>query len=304
MYKKEFDKLEKLPHSVVFYGNEFYLDLYEKKILNKFENANILKMYFDEYDYEEAKLHLSENSLFGDINVLILKHNKVPQNIDKLAKKAQNSYLFFFYYGNKPPKCINTQVRFFNPEIKDLILFIDEKVKALNVNITKEAKMKLIRSVEPLFIAKELEKLALYTKDITSSDIDELVFDYREDTFEDLIVSILKGEDFENSLKNMLIKTDVRRILSAIIRYIKDLYKYNLYIKKTGLSSLKALLGYQLPFNIEKQRVELAIKLKEKDFYELLKFLLEAELKIRKGNSNQEAVFWEVIAFLKTFNSF
>lgn len=304
MYKKEFDKLKELPHSVVFYGNEFYLDLYEKKILNKFSDANILKMYFDEYDYEEAKLHLSENSLFGDINVLIMKHNKIPQNLDKLIKKTQNSYLFFFYYGNKPPKYIKNQVRFFNPDIKDLILFIDEKVKSLNVTISKEAKMKLIRSVEPLFIEKELEKLSIYTNDISSSDIDELVFEYKEDTFESLIISILKGEDFENSLKNMLIKIDYKRFLTALTKYIKDLYKYNLYIKKTGLSSLKGLLGYQLPFDIEKQRVTLAIKFKEKDFYELLKFLLEAELKMRKGNSNTQAVFWEVIAFLKTFHSF
>ncbi len=304
MYKKEFDKLKELPHSVVFYGNEFYLDLYEKKILNKFSDANILKMYFDEYDYEEAKLHISENSLFGDINVLIMKHNKIPQNLDKLIKKTQNSYLFFFYYGNKPPKYIKNQVRFFNPDIKDLILFIDEKVKSLNVTISKEAKMKLIRSVEPLFIEKELEKLSIYTNDISSSDIDELVFEYKEDTFESLIISILKGEDFENSLKNMLIKIDYKRFLTALTKYIKDLYKYNLYIKKTGLSSLKGLLGYQLPFDIEKQRVTLAIKFKEKDFYELLKFLLEAELKMRKGNSNTQAVFWEVIAFLKTFHSF
>ncbi len=304
MKKQEFDKLEKLPNYIVFYGNEFYLDLYEKRLLKRFENANILKMYFDEYNYDEAKLHLSENSLFGDTNVLILKNNKIPQNFDKLIKYTNNSYLLFFYYGNKLPSYIKNFVRFFEPDLKELIYFIDEKVKELNINITKEAKLKLIQMVEPIFIEKELEKLSNYTHEITSNDIEELVFSYKEDTFENVIVSILKGEDFENSLKNLLIKTDSKRFLSAIIRYIKDLYKYNLYIKKTGLSSLKGLLGYQLPFKIEKQRVELAIKIKEKDFYELLKFLLNAELKIRKGSSNQEAVFWEVITFLKTFNSF
>lgn len=304
MKKQEFDKLKKLPNYIVFYGNEFYLDLYEKKLLKKFENASILRMYFDEYNYEEAKLHLSENSLFGDTNILILKNNKIPQNFDKLIKYINNSYLLFFYYGNKLPNYVKNFVRFFEPDLKELIYFIDEKVKNLNVTITKEAKLKLIQMVEPIFIEKELEKLSNYTSEITSQDIEELVFSYKEDTFESVIVSILKGEDFENSLKNLLIKTDYKRFLSAIIRYIKELYKYNLYIKKTGLSSLKGLLGYQLPFKIEKQRVELAIKIKEKDFYELLKFLLNAELKIRKGSSNSEAVFWEIVTFLKTFNSF
>ena len=304
MKKQEFDKLKKLPNYIVFYGNEFYLDLYEKKLLKRFENASILRMYFDEYNYEEAKLHLSENSLFGDTNILILKNNKIPQNFDKLIKYINNSYLLFFYYGNKLPNYVKNFVRFFEPDLKELIYFIDEKVKNLNVTITKEAKLKLIQMVEPIFIEKELEKLSNYTSEITSQDIEELVFSYKEDTFESVIVSILKGEDFENSLKNLLIKTDYKRFLSAIIRYIKELYKYNLYIKKTGLSSLKGLLGYQLPFKIEKQRVELAIRIKEKDFYELLKFLLNAELKIRKGSSNSEAVFWEIVTFLKTFNSF
>ena len=288
----------------MFYGNEFYLDLYEKKLIKKFSGANIVKMYFDEYDYEEAKIHLSENSLFGDINVLIIKNNKIPQNLDKLIEKTNNSYLFFFYYGNKLPKYVKNFVRFFNPDMKDLILFIDEKAKEFNINISKEAKIRLIQIIEPLFLEKELEKLSLYSKEITTKDIEELVFDYKEDTFEDVIVSILEGREFEEQLKNLLIKTDERRFLSAITRYIKDLYKYNLYIKKTGLSSLKGLLGYQLPFDIEKKRVSLAIKIKEKEFLELLKFLLEAELKIRKGNANTKAVFWEVIVYLKIFNSF
>jgi len=304
MYKKDFDKLTKIPNYVVFYGNEFYLDLYEKKLLSKFNDANILKMYFDEYDYEEAKIHLSENSLFGDTNVLIIKNNKIPQNLDKLIEKANSSYLFFFYYGNKLPKYIKNFVRFFNSDMKDLILFIEKKAKELNINISKEAKIKLTQVIEPVFLEKELEKLSLYSKDITDKDIEELVFDYKEDTFEDIIISILEGKDFEDKLKNLLIKTDERRFLSAITRYVKDLYKYNLYIKKTGLSSLKGLLGYQLPFDIEKKRVSLAIKIKEKEFFELLKFLLKAELRIRKGNANTEAVFWETIVYLKTFNSF
>ena len=304
MYKKDFDKLTQIPNYVVFYGNEFYLDLYEKKLIKKFSGANILKMYFDEYDYEEAKIHLSENSLFGDTNVLIIKNNKIPQNLDKLIEKVNNSYLFFFYYGNKLPKYVKNFVRFFNPDMKDLILFIDEKAKEFNINISKEAKIKLIQVIEPLFLEKELEKLALYSKEITTQDIEELVFDYKEDTFEDVIVSILEGREFEEQLKNLLIKTDEKRFLSAITRYVKNLYKYKLYIKKTGLSSLKGLLGYQLPFDVEKKRISLAIKIKEKEFLELLKFLLEAELKIRKGNANTKAVFWEIIVYLKIFNSF
>ena len=303
MYKKEFDSLKELPKKVLFYGNEFYLQEYEKKLLKKFENENILKISYDEFDYESAKIHISENSLFGGENVLFIRHNKIPPSLDKLFK-LKNGYIFFFYYGNKAPKFAKTFVRFFEPSVRELIAFIDEKSKHSDIILSKEAKMFLIKSIEPVFLEKELEKLSLYKKDINLSDVKELVFLYKEDTFEDIIVSVLKNEDFEEKLKNLLIKVDYSRFLSAITRYIKDLYKYHLYIKKTGNSSLKGLLGYQLPFDIEKQRVSLAVKFKEKDYYELLKNMLNFELRMRSGNSIPEAVFWEAVVYLKTFNSF
>jgi len=56
--------------------------------------------------------------------------------------------------------------------------------------------------------------------------------------------------------------------------------------------------------HINKQRVDLAIKFKEKDYYNLLKFLLEKELEIRSTEKNKEAIFWEVMTYLKLFNSF
>ncbi len=303
MYKKDFDKLNESPHSVVFYGNDFYLREYEKKIYERFQGANILKMYYDEYDFDRATLHLKETSLFGGENVLIIKHTKQLQGFEKLIKYAKHSYLFFFYYGQKPPK-VKNYVRFFTPDVKDLIFFIDKKAKELNINITKEAKMYLIKTTQPVFLENELEKLAIYTNNITVNDVKELVFLYKEDTFEDIIVSILKGEEFEERLNCLLQKIEPKRFLSAIIRYVKDLYKYNLFIKKTGSMSLKPLLGYQLPFDIEKQRIALAVKYKEKDFYNLLKNLLFLELKIRKGKGFEESVFFEAVAFLKTFNSF
>jgi len=302
LYKKEFDSLASIPHFVTFWGDKFYLMEYEKKILKKFKNANILKMYYDEFDFEVAKTHLSENSLFGDTNVLIVKNDKIPQNIEKLFKLAKNSYLFFFYYGNKSIKFENN-VRFFHPDTKELIRFIDEKSRELNIELSKDAKLFLIKSVEASFLEKELEKLSNYSDFITLNDVKELVFLYKEDTFEDIIVSILRGEEFEEKLNNLLIKVDYKRFISALIRYIKELYKYNLFIKKTGSPSLKELLGYQLPFDIERQRIELAIKFKEKDYYNLLKFLLEKELQIRKGK-NSEAIFLEVISFLKVYKSF
>lgn len=305
MYKKDFDKLKQIPNTLLLYGNSFYLQEYEKKLLDRFKGSNILKMYYDEFDFERAKIHLSENSLFGDTNVLIIKHNKIPPNLDKLLKYAKNSYLFFFYYGNKKPEIFGKNfVRFFEPNLREKLEFLDELSKEFNLTITKEAKMFLAKSLEPSFFRKEMEKLSLYSDEITLNDVKELVFIYKEESFEELFVSILKGEDFLDKLNSMLEVVDFKRIIPAMIRYIRDLYSYNLYIKQTGLNSLEGFLGYKLPFNIEKQRIELAIKFKEKDYYELLKSLLDFELKMRNSDKNKEALFWEAISFLKLFNSF
>ena len=305
MYRKDFDKLKEIPNKLLFYGDKFYLQEYESKIIDKFKNANLLKMYYDEFDFEKAKIHLSEASLFGDTNVLIIKHDKIPPNIDKLLKYAKNSYLFFFYYGNKKVDAFkNNFVRFFEPNLREKIEYIDNLAKKLNINITKEAKLFLAKSIEPAFLKKELEKLSLYSDNIGINEVKELVFIYKEESFEELFFSILKGEDFFEKLNILLEVVDYKRIIPALIRYVRDLYSYNLYIKQTGLNSLEGFLGYKLPFDIEKQRVELAIKLKEKDYFELLRNLLDFELKMRHSEKNKEAIFWEAMSFLKIFSSF
>jgi len=162
----------------------------------------------------------------------------------------------------------------------------------------------LAKSIEPSFLRKEIEKLSLYSSDIALNDVKELVFIYKEESFEDLIVSIFSGEDFYEKLNSLLEIVDFKRIIPAIIRYVRELYTYNLYIKQTGNNSLEGLLGYKLPFDIEKQRIALAIKFKEKDYLEVLKNLLNFELKIRNSDKNKEAIFWEAMSYLKIFNSF
>jgi len=305
MYKKDFDKLNELPHFLLLYGDSFYLQEYEKKIIENFKDANLIKMYYDEFDYERAKIHLSENSLFGDINILIVKHNKIPHNIEKLKEYTKDSYLFFFYYGDKKPDVFGKNfVRFFEPNLREKVEFIDNEAKKFNINISKEAKLFLAKSIEPSFLRKEIEKLSLYSSDIALNDVKELVFIYKEESFEDLIVSIFSGEDFYEKLNSLLEIVDFKRIIPAIIRYVRELYTYNLYIKQTGNNSLEGLLGYKLPFDIEKQRIALAIKFKEKDYLEVLKNLLNFELKIRNSDKNKEAIFWEAMSYLKIFNSF
>jgi DNA polymerase-3 subunit delta len=305
MNKKDFDNLKNLPHFVVFYGNRFFVDMYQKKIEEKFKNENLLKLYYDEFDKNVAKTHLIESSLFGGQNVLIIKTNKFDKNLEELKKYAKNNYCFIFYVGNKRLDLKKDEfVRFFEPSFKEIIEYISALCEKENLNMTNEAKNFLAKSIEPLFLENEIKKLANYKNDISLKDIEELVFLYKEESFEDLFVKILNSKEFFNDLELILKTVDYKRILPALINYITNLYQYHLFIKTTGSSSLKEFLGYQLPFDIEKQRISLAIKLKEKDYKNLLDFLLNKELLMRNSEKEKEAIFWEVMIYLKNYHSF
>ena len=83
MYKSEFDnhiRNKTLSNAFVFFGeSQFLIEMYTKMLTN-IEDANILTYYHDEYDFSGAKAHLSQGSLFGDRNILIIKsEKKVPK---------------------------------------------------------------------------------------------------------------------------------------------------------------------------------------------------------------------------------
>jgi DNA polymerase-3 subunit delta len=305
MNKREFDNLSSLPNFLVFYGNNFYLDFYQKKIEKKFENENILKLYFDEFDKSKAKSHLMESSLFGGQNVLIIKTNKFNKELEELKKYAKNNYCFIFYTGNKRLDLKKNEfVRFFEPTFKEVVEYINRLCEKENLILSNEAKHFLAKSIEPLFLENEIKKLANYKKEISLQDIEKLTFLYKEESFEELFVKILNGNDFFDDLKLILETVDYKRIIPSLINYITTLYQYHLFIKTTGKSNLKEFLGYQLPFDIEKQRISLAIKLREKDYKNLLDFLLHKELLIRNSEKEKEAIFWEVMIYLRNYHSF
>jgi DNA polymerase-3 subunit delta len=303
--KKKFEQLDKLPNFLVFYGNRFFLENYQKKIEEKFKNENLLKLYYDEFDKTKAKFHLIESSLFGGRNVLIVKTNKFNKELEELKKYAKDNYCFVFYTGNKKLELKKNEfVRFFDPSFKEIVEYINEICKQEDIVLTNEAKNFLAKSIEPSFLENEIKKLANYKKEISLKDVEELVFLYKEESFEELFVKILQGKDFFEDLKNILQISDFKIIIRFLIGYLTNLYQYYLYIKITGKSTLKDFLGYQLPFDIERQRVELSMSLKEKDYKHLFDYLLNKELLIRNSEKEKEAIFWEVMFYLKNFRSF
>lgn len=87
MYKNEFDnclRQNKIYKSYMFYGQSIYLiERYALDIAKVLaQGDDIEKLYFDEYDFKDAKNKLLQSSLFSNSNVLLIKIDK------KIPKKS------------------------------------------------------------------------------------------------------------------------------------------------------------------------------------------------------------------------
>ena len=310
MYKSEFDNLirsQKIDNSFVFFGESIFLiDMYTKMMSN-FEDANIITLYHDEYEFSYAKSHLSQGSLFGDRNILIIKsEKKVPKKeldtlIDVVEKNPENILIYAYYgsdhkaYNNKKAfaKRKTISVRFFHPkefEAQNILLQIAQEK---NINIDKYTISHLlhIHNNDISLSANELEKFRVFDRAITTKDIDSLVFGLAEINIDDFIKQILNKKDFKNDLKSLLEHgEDEIKILTSITSYITQLYMFNIYIRVNGAPNAIEILGYPAPPQIVKEKAQLCMKIKPQVFSQLHELLLNSELKMKSSSSDKNAI--------------
>jgi DNA polymerase-3 subunit delta len=303
----EVAKLQIFPNFFLFYGDEFFLSIYEEKINNQIKNSEILKLYFDEYDYETAKKHISQNSLFGDVSTLIIKTDKWPQNIDKLIKVLNGNNLYLFFSGEdkkaKTKPFGKNFVRFFKPELKDLIIASNEYLAKQNKTIDIEHLKYLISKIDYRFLFRELDKLMIADK-INNETIDKLVFNFSETSFDEVFDTLFENGDYLEKLQFLLGQgVDETQIITAFTRYIKNLYLFHLHIKNIGYQNVsKDALGYQIPPQLENKRKNFASFLKEAQFYEFFKILLSSELEIKSSRDKTAVLFATFIKIKSNFN--
>jgi len=310
MYKNELDsaiKRGKVSNSFVFFGeSEFLIDMYTK-MLSNIEDASLLNFYYDEYDFNSAKAHLSQASLFGGNNVLIIKSaKKVPKKeldilIDYCEKNPDN--LFIYAYLGSDHKTYNNKkafagkstmsVRFFHPkeyEAQNIILAIAQEK---NVNIDKYSISHLlqIHNGDVALSCNEIEKFRVYDRAITTKDIDNLVFGLAEINIDDLIKKILGKKDFKPDLANILEHgEDEIRIVTAITAYLTQLYMFNIYIRVNGVPNALEILGYPAPKFVVDEKAALSLKFRPNIYYKLHELLLGSELKMKSSNVDKSAI--------------
>jgi len=301
MYKAELDKHiqnNSLSNNFVLFGESDFLIEHYIGVLSNVEDASVLKYYHDEYDFNSAKAHLSQASLFGGRNVLVLKtEKKVPKKdlevfIEYCEKNKDNVFIYAYVgddhktYTKAFAKKSTMSVRFFHPKHGEAVNIISQVAHSKNVNIDNYSISHLLNlhNGNVALAANEIEKFQVFDSAITTKDIDSLVYGLGEINIDDLIKKVINKKEFKEDVKNLTEHgEDEIRILTQIIAYITQLYMFNIYIRVNGAPNALEILGYPAPAFVVKEKAELSLRFKPSVYYKLHELLLDAELTMKSA---------------------
>ncbi|UCM99692.1 DNA polymerase III subunit delta [Sulfurimonas sp. SWIR-19] len=319
MYKNEFDKHiqnKSISNSFIFFGEStFLIDMYTKMLTN-IEEANILSYYHDEYDFNSAKAHLSQGSLFGDRNILVIKsEKKIPKKeldlfLSLCDKNKENIFVYAYYgsdhktYNNKKAfaKTNVMSVRFFHPKEYEAQNIIYALAQEKHVNIDKFTISHLLKihNGDVALASNEIEKFRVYDRAITTKDVDNLVYGLASINLDDFITKLLDKKDFRPDLLNILEHgEDEIRIITAITAYLTQLYMFNIYIRINGAPNALEILGYPAPSFVVEQKASAAIKIKPQTYSKLHELLLNSELQMKSSSGDKSAILFSSLIRLQ-----
>ncbi|WP_151899845.1 MULTISPECIES: DNA polymerase III subunit delta [Sulfurimonas] len=319
MYKNEFDKHiqnKSISNSFIFFGEStFLIDMYTKMLTN-IEEANILSYYHDEYDFNSAKAHLSQGSLFGDRNILVIKsEKKIPKKeldlfLSLCDKNTENIFVYAYYgsdhktYNNKKAfaKTNVMSVRFFHPKEYEAQNIIYALAQEKHVNIDKFTISHLLKihNGDVALASNEIEKFRVYDRAITTKDVDNLVYGLASINLDDFITKLLDKKDFRPDLLNILEHgEDEIRIITAITAYLTQLYMFNIYIRINGAPNALEILGYPAPSFVVEQKASAAIKIKPQTYAKLHELLLNSELQMKSSSGDKSAILFSSLIRLQ-----
>ena len=310
MYKNEFERnyLDNISKSTLFYGQNYYfINKYIEEYKQKIRPNNILKQYFKDYNYSLIIDYLSQSSLFGGDNLLIIFTDikikkKELDNLIKICYINKNSYFIYIFSGEDKnaktlqnsfiPKYKSIWVRLFQLNINENIQELITLSKIINLSIDNESIILLLKKTNNLLIASsELSKLLILDRKIKKSDINNLIFSVEDIDLEDFFINIIELKDnIFIQLKNIIEggETEI-----TIIRYLS--YSFNkIILLKTYQTifnhiNFKEVLGYQPPLNITNRYSNLIDKLSlsklELISYQIIKYSILISKKLDKKSN-------------------
>ncbi len=319
MYKSELDKHiqnKTVSNNFIFFGqNHFLIDMYAT-MLSNIEGANRLTLYHDEYNFQTAKAHLSQASLFGDTNLLIVKsEKKIPKKeldtlLELCVKNSENIFIFCYYgsdhktYNNSKAfaKYNTMNVRFYDPKPYEAQNILQHLAQELQIQIDKHTIIHLlnIHHQDLALCANELSKFTIYQRPITPKDVDALVFGLHEVNLEEFIEKLLVKHDILDDLANLLEHAeDPIRIITTIASYFTQLYMFHIYIRIHGAPNATEILGYNPPKFVVEKKAQQAIKIKPKQYYKIAKLLTQTELQMKSVACDKEGLLFSSLIRLQ-----
>jgi len=324
MYKREFDQLlnsGSLPKSIMLYGeNEYYIESSIKKIVDKSgAGDSVLKLYYDEYDFQKAKNWLGQSSLFGDVNFLLVKSDKKIPNKEltqliELAFRNETNFFAYAYTGSDfrtltsafTKKMNAEHVRFFQPSLNEAVSVIKEYAKNLNIQIDRYAIEHLLMAlnINLSMAINELEKLSILNGPIGSKEIDEHIFSLAPMAVNEFIFSLFSKKPLTDILSQTnQLGEDEFALLRQIQYFTNQLFLYHIYIKLHGVPNAKEIVGYAPPKHVVERYAKLAIKTPIDVFEKIFDTLAEGEIAIKTaGSSSQkETLLFSILIKIKSF---
>jgi DNA polymerase-3 subunit delta len=304
MYKRELDqKLQQaLPKALLLYGeNSYLIDFYIEYYIRSLQaEEDRLSLYFDEWDFAQAKNYLSQSSLFGGTNLLIVKHEKkIPKKeldtLIALANKNSDNYFLFGFSGEArsakemqrsfTEKQGGVWVRFFEPNIREGVEILQEKARRIQLDIDFYALQHLILLLNNnlALCSNELDKLAILGPKITSKDIDRLVYSTAPLAMEQFLTNLFEKKPIMEMIETLLeLGEDESSLLRSTQRFVNEIFLFNAYIKLHGTPDSVAILGYKLPRQVEEKKAQLAMRVKPAALLNICEHLLESELEMKR----------------------
>ncbi len=324
MYQREFDQRlrQELPHAILLYGeNDYMLDYYTELYKSKLDaRESLLALYHDEYSFEQAKNYLSQSSLFGGINFLLIRHEKkIPKKeldiLIELTKKNSDNYLLYIFEGTAAnAKSLQSSftekkggvwVRFFEANIRDGIAILQQKAQEIGLNIDHYALSHLMTLLNNnlALCSNELHKLAILGTKIESRDIDRLVYSTAPLAMEQLLIDLFAKKPVVDTISRLLeLGEDEFSILRSTQFFVQQIFLFHAYIRLHGQPNSKEILGYQLPKHIEQQKAQLALRVKTTALLKIYEHLIESELRLKKGGSiDKESLLYGILIKLQSY---
>jgi len=312
MYQREFDQRlhQELPKAVLLFGEnaymtDHYITLY-KTTLNAKESA--FQLYYEAWDFNQAKGFLSQSSLFGGTNLLIVKHHKkIPkkelEQLIALANKNSDNYFIYAYEGStKEAKSMQTAfsdkkggvwVRLFETSMREGIVMLQQKAQHIGLTIDHYAlqHLMLLLHNNMALCVNELDKLAILGTPITSKDIDRLVYSTAPLVTEALLIDLFNKKPITATISTLLdLGENENDLLRSTQYFVNQIFLFQAYIKLHGQVDSRAILGYKLPKAIEEQKAQLALRITSASLLKIFEHLLQSELEMKRASATQREV--------------